>query len=284
MGLDKNKSEETEGNFSEAIDVEGEKRGENEGGLLSDPLNVWLPFLGSSSSPLADLPLPLAALPLPFRQQQPPPTAVRWNFTYLMLDTVEKFEKAFERFDLYDSNFNSFLATDVCEDESIAGSIQYEDWANVSNVIKFFEKFYELTLKVSSSRYVTCNIHFEDICELDAYLKLCMDSDDLDLSKMASELIEEFKNYCGTPEKMNKIIFIVFVLDPRNKFVYVNFSLEELLGEEMGNVVNTKVKAYLRDLFAIYLARDVLAIPMSRVASGCAFSTVIVFKIPLEVH
>lgn len=33
MGLDKNKSEETEGNFSEAIDVEGEKRGENEGGL-----------------------------------------------------------------------------------------------------------------------------------------------------------------------------------------------------------------------------------------------------------
>ncbi|XP_069153735.1 zinc finger BED domain-containing protein RICESLEEPER 2-like [Solanum lycopersicum] len=45
----------------------------------------------------------------------------RWNSTYLMLDTAEKFEKAFERFDLYDGNFNSFLATDVCEDGSIAG-------------------------------------------------------------------------------------------------------------------------------------------------------------------
>uniref|UniRef100_A0A3Q7IZJ6 HAT C-terminal dimerisation domain-containing protein n=1 Tax=Solanum lycopersicum TaxID=4081 RepID=A0A3Q7IZJ6_SOLLC len=109
----------------------------------------------------------------------------RWNSTYLMLDIAEKFEKAFERFDLYDGNFNSFLATDVCEDGSIVGSIQYEDWANVRNVTKFLEKFYELTLKVSGSR----------------------------------------------------------------------FALEELLGEETGNVVNTKVEAYLRNLFAIYVSK-----------------------------
>uniref|UniRef100_A0A3Q7GKG6 HAT C-terminal dimerisation domain-containing protein n=1 Tax=Solanum lycopersicum TaxID=4081 RepID=A0A3Q7GKG6_SOLLC len=109
------------------------------------------------------------------------------------------------------------------------------------------------------------------------------------------------------------MIFIASILDLRNKFVYVSFPLEELLGEETGNVVNTKVEAYLRDLFAIYvsvkseldkylleaqepesedfdilswwkvnsprfpvlsqLARDVLAIPMSSVASECAFST-----------
>ena len=179
----------------------------------------------------------------------------RWNSTYLMLDTAEKFEKAFERFDLYDGNFNSFLATDVCEDGSIAGSIQYEDWANVRNVTKFLEKIYELTLKVSGSQYITCNVHFEDICELDAYLKLCVASDDLDLSKMALGMKEKFKKYWGTPEKMNKMIFIAFVLDPRNKFVYVSFALEELLGEETGNVVNTKVESYLRDLFAIYVSK-----------------------------
>ena len=81
-----------------------------------------------------------------------------------MLDTAEKFEKAFERFEFYDGNVNSFLATDVCEDGSIAGSIQHEDWANVRNVTKFLEKFYEFTLKVSGSLYVTCNVYFEDIC------------------------------------------------------------------------------------------------------------------------
>ena len=55
---------------------------------------------------------------------------------------------------------------------------------------------------------------------------------------------------------MNKIIFIASVLNPRNKFVYVSFALEELLGEETGNVVNTKVEAYLRDLFAIYVSME----------------------------
>ena len=42
---------------------------------------------------------------------------------------------------------------------------------------------------------------FEDICELDAYLKLCVASDDLDLSKMALRMKEKFKKYWGTPEK-----------------------------------------------------------------------------------
>ncbi|KAH0689722.1 hypothetical protein KY289_017080 [Solanum tuberosum] len=154
----------------------------------------------------------------------------RWKSIYLMLDTAKKFEKAFERFDLYDGNFSSFLATDVCEDGSIAGSIQYEDWANVRNITKFLEKFYELTLKVSGSRYVTCNVHFEDICELDAYLKVCMTSDDVDLSKMASGMKEKFKKYWG-------------------------FALEELLGEEKVKIVNNEVNAYLKNLFAIYVSK-----------------------------
>ncbi|KAH0705999.1 hypothetical protein KY289_011075 [Solanum tuberosum] len=98
-------------------------------------------------------------------------------------------------------------------------------------------------MEVSSSRYVTCNVHFEDICELDAYLKVCMTSDDVDLRKKGSGMKEKFKKYW------------------------------ELLGEEKGKIVNNEVDAYLKNLFAIYLVRDVLAIPMSNVALECAFST-----------
>lgn len=49
------------------------------------------------------------------------------------------------------------------------------------NVTEFLEKFYELTLEVSGSLFVTCNVHFQDMCELDEYLKACMTSDDVDL-------------------------------------------------------------------------------------------------------
>ena len=66
---------------------------------------------------------------------------------------------------------------------------------------------------------------------------------------------EKFKKYWGTPDKMNKIIYIASVLHPRNKFVYVSFAFEELLGEETKNIMNTKVEAYLRNLFAIYVSK-----------------------------
>lgn len=41
---------------------------------------------------------------------------------------------------------------------------------------------------------------------------------------------KKFKTYWGTLEKMNKMLFIAFVMDPCIKFVYVSFALEELFG------------------------------------------------------
>ncbi|XP_060182335.1 zinc finger BED domain-containing protein RICESLEEPER 2-like [Lycium barbarum] len=158
----------------------------------------------------------------------------RWNSTYLMLDTAQNFEKAFDRFDLFDENFNNYLSTHVLEDGSVVGPLQSDDWVNVRNAIKFLKRFHEVTVKVSGSHYVTSNVHFEDICDLDVHLKVCLSSEDLNLSKMAERMREKFKKYSGDPEKMNKMIFVASVLDPRNKFVYVSFGLEELFGEEVG--------------------------------------------------
>ncbi|KAL3363212.1 hypothetical protein AABB24_012486 [Solanum stoloniferum] len=94
-----------------------------------------------------------------------------------------------------------------------------------------------------------------DDVDLDAYLKVCMTSDDVKLSKMASQMKEKFKKYWGTPKKMNKILFIASVLDPRNKFVCVSFALEELLGEDKRKIVNNEVDVYLKKLFVIYVSK-----------------------------
>ncbi|XP_060189294.1 zinc finger BED domain-containing protein RICESLEEPER 2-like [Lycium barbarum] len=177
----------------------------------------------------------------------------RWNSTYLMLDTAQHFEKAFDRFDFFDENFKTYLATHVCEDGSVAGPVACDDWANVRNVVKFLERFHELTVKVSGSHYVTSNVHFEDICELDVHLKVCLESEDVSLCIMAERMRQKFKKYWGDPEKMNKMIFIASVLDPRKKFVYVNFGLEELFGEEVGKKVSEGVYDYMKSLFGEYL-------------------------------
>uniref|UniRef100_M1DG40 Fatty oxidation complex alpha subunit n=1 Tax=Solanum tuberosum TaxID=4113 RepID=M1DG40_SOLTU len=98
--------------------------------------------------------------------------------TYLMLEAAQNFEKAFDRFDLFDEHFKTYLSTHICEDGSIVGTLACDDWANVRSVVKYLEKIYELTIKVSGSHYVTSSVHFEDICELDVYLKLCLSSED----------------------------------------------------------------------------------------------------------
>ncbi|XP_070054560.1 zinc finger BED domain-containing protein RICESLEEPER 2-like [Nicotiana tomentosiformis] len=250
----------------------------------------------------------------------------RWNSTYLMLDTVQNFEKAFDKFHLFDDGFSAYQCSHLCEDGYSASPLESDDWVNVRNMIEFLARFHELTKKVSGSCYVTCNSHFENLSELYCHLKICLISEDRHLRKMAERMQEKFKKYWGEPEKMNKTIFTASVLDPRNKFEFVNLALEELFGEEKGKKINVEVYAYMSSLFEKHLkkhstrscsqspssstssnnasntssgsvitaslirtklhlkkqkedngsgglARDVLAIPISSVASECVFST-----------
>ena len=63
-------------------------------------------------------------------------------------------------------------------------------------------------------------------------MKQRLTSEDLNLRNMVDGMMMKFKKYWGTPDKMNSMIYIAFVLDLRNKFMYVSFVLRELLGEE----------------------------------------------------
>ena len=76
-----------------------------------------------------------------------------------MLDTAQKFERVFERFDEMDSYFKSEL---VLED----GQLDNDDWENFRRLVLFLENFHELTLKVLGSLYVTANKFFEELCDI----------------------------------------------------------------------------------------------------------------------
>lgn len=52
----------------------------------------------------------------------------RWNSTYLMLDTAQHFELAFERYSFYDIEFLDHLRNSPCEDGTTAGVLTSEDW------------------------------------------------------------------------------------------------------------------------------------------------------------
>ncbi|XP_009600783.1 zinc finger BED domain-containing protein RICESLEEPER 2-like isoform X2 [Nicotiana tomentosiformis] len=75
--------------------------------------------------------------------------ATRWNSTYLLLDTTQNFEKAFDKFHIFYDGFSAYLCFHLCEDCSSAGPLESDDWVNVKNMIKFLTRFYELTKNIS---------------------------------------------------------------------------------------------------------------------------------------
>ncbi|XP_070056654.1 zinc finger BED domain-containing protein RICESLEEPER 2-like [Nicotiana tomentosiformis] len=80
-----------------------------------------------------------------------------------------------------------------------------------------------------------------------------MEHEDASLKEMANKINEKIINYWGEPEKMNKIIFIASILDPRNKLDYVPFAIMRMFGEKEEKKLILKVKNYMDSLFDYYV-------------------------------
>ena len=61
--------------------------------------------------------------------------------------------------------------------------------------------FFNLTLRISGSRYVTSNLHFLEICQVGVYLNQMISNEDHVLAKMTENMKEKFDKYRGDTEK-----------------------------------------------------------------------------------
>ncbi|XP_070043240.1 zinc finger BED domain-containing protein RICESLEEPER 2-like [Nicotiana tomentosiformis] len=78
-------------------------------------------------------------------------------------------------------------------------------------------------------------------------------NEDTILSEMAKKMKEKFNKYWGDPGKMNKIIFISCILDPRYKLESVGYALVKMFGEDPGTTIQAEVKKYMTLLFCEYV-------------------------------
>ncbi|GKE05188.1 zinc finger BED domain-containing protein RICESLEEPER 2-like protein [Tanacetum coccineum] len=165
----------------------------------------------------------------------------RWNSTYLMLDAAQKYERAFARYDSEDRHYRDDL-------EKTGVPIAF-DWENVRRLTKFLEHFYELTLKVSGTLYVTSNSFLDDITSIDASLNNCINGvPDTNLAAMAKMMKCKFDKYYGSLEKCNMATVVASVLDPRNKIEYVEVLLGDVYRKIEGKAMCAMIKASLVSL------------------------------------
>ena len=83
-----------------------------------------------------------------------------------------------------------------------------------------------MTERISGSLYVTSNSMFSEISDLLCNINDWRLSDDLYVRNMGATMKQKFDKYWGDPDKMNNLIFIASVLDPREKVEYLSFSLK----------------------------------------------------------
>ena len=66
---------------------------------------------------------------------------------------------------------------------------------------------------------------------------------------MAKKITIKYDKYYGTPKKMNPLVYIAPIFDPRYKLVVLELSLCDLFGDVQGSVIALKVKEKVQALF-----------------------------------
>ncbi|CAA0820412.1 Unknown protein [Striga hermonthica] len=126
------------------------------------------------------------------------------------------------------------------------------DWTVVEKFVKVLRHFYDLTLRVSGSLFVTSNIFFDEIFEVHEHLMEWMCCDDIDLVAMARKMKEKFDKYWVDVEKFNMILYVGFMLDPRHKFGVLHYYLKSMYGSARGEEIANLAKSALYEIFDEY--------------------------------
>ncbi|KAL0290619.1 UNVERIFIED_CONTAM: hypothetical protein Sangu_2565500 [Sesamum angustifolium] len=104
----------------------------------------------------------------------------------------------------------------------------------VRKFVKVLRYFYDLTNRVSGSLYVTSNTFLDEISDVDDLLKEWINVDDVDLVDMARQMKAKFDKYWGNIEKMNMMLYVDVMLDPRHKFFYLRYVFKNVHGARNG--------------------------------------------------
>ena len=129
-----------------------------------------------------------------------------------MLKNACEYEKIFKQYEENETALTLDLGEDVLE---------YSDWQCAKNLLKFLEHFYNMTLRKFGSRYVTSNAFISEIADLFYLLNDWKKSDDVYVRSMELGMKSKLEKYYRDRDKMDFFIFILHILDPRDKLEYL---------------------------------------------------------------
>ncbi|XP_024039472.1 zinc finger BED domain-containing protein RICESLEEPER 1-like [Citrus clementina] len=197
----------------------------------------------------------------------------RWNSTYLMLMTALKFQAAFDRMTEVDKPYEAFFAEKENNVRRV-GPPGPDDWESAEWIVKFLKVFYDATLFFSASLSVTSNLCYDTIGLIESSLTALQESTDPWVSSMAYSMREKFDKYWESTGKINKMLIIASILDPRAKMDFAKHIFEIIFGNNslMVEQMTKAVKDLLNEFYDAYSAFSASSTPSMYGESGLSGS------------
>nr|GEW60552.1 zinc finger BED domain-containing protein RICESLEEPER 2-like [Tanacetum cinerariifolium] len=181
----------------------------------------------------------------------------RWNSTYNMLEVAHEYKDAFARYDLEKEDFGLHI---VNKGHSVPRS---EDWVKAKRLCHFLKTFYDITLRIFETKYVTSHTLVNELATVRALLRSQLDCDihgvaptDKHIYDIATAMKPKFEKYYGEVENMNLLVYFAFILDPRNEYEFLDVIVDDHYGREGISVVEKKkdcIKGKMKLLYEYYI-------------------------------
>jgi hypothetical protein len=171
-----------------------------------------------------------------------------------MLERAKKCQSAFQLMEEVDKNFKTALNEKKNEKEGL-GHPTSIDWNRIRICLKFLKLFYDNTMRLSGSLYCTSNMYFQESCGIQMHLQEYIDSGDFVLSAMAERIMLKYNKYwrdLDNNDKVNLMIFIAVVLDPRTKLESLEYWFKDVLGTKKCDEMVTKLRSCIHKLYDHY--------------------------------
>ncbi|KAL0381115.1 UNVERIFIED_CONTAM: putative AC transposase [Sesamum angustifolium] len=138
---------------------------------------------------------------------------IRWNSTYLMLETAIIYKDVFPHLNVREKNYKSLPAE--------------EDWVNAIEICGKLKLFHQVTEMFSGTLYPTSNFYFQKICDIKVKLDEWVKSPNTLIQDMALSMLRNDKYW----EVCHILMGVAVVLDPRYKMSLVEFFFRKIYHE-----------------------------------------------------
>ncbi|XP_018462833.1 zinc finger BED domain-containing protein RICESLEEPER 2-like [Raphanus sativus] len=182
----------------------------------------------------------------------------RWNSTYLMLSKALKFRLAFDRMEAEDKLYNEYFQ-ETMDGKKRVGPPTRDDWDAVEGLVRFLVIFYNSTLVVFASNSVNSYKCYTEIVTIERNLIKLSNDLDVELRKKAMAMRENFNKYWEGLKKINRLLIVASILDPRNKMRFATLCFERVYGKDNveTKALQSSVADVLKSLFEEYTLRYV---------------------------